>query len=438
MIDTSASAATYSAPPLDGSSIPVVTSTPSSTSSVNLATSSPASASSASSGSNIPIGTVIGACVGAFAGLTLLLFLCVFCCKRHNREKSRGDPSSLGSTRGNADQPRNRDSTWKRLNGDNEDKWEGMPGKRDVRRDTEMTEKNFSMFKKSPSIYTTRTAKTISDEDHGYDLPPFEFSKYHPSLAAELALQQPPRPFTERQDSGVSWGGSTAADESFLSLHSMRADSGTMSPTMVMAKMTPPTTSSPVHKWESAEVLTMGKDDMAGPREVQNPFMDVHEERRSVVANPFFNAQEMQRSRTLTRSRSNSRTSRTRSVSQGHSRNTSHSTIGRSQSFRASNPFIDVHEIPVSRIAPPAAIHVQHDSVASGSSANLFGDHAMRSLIAALEMTQEEVEERLRVVSMQASTISGVSSLTGLDDEETDIATVRKFPMPPAGNRSSP
>lgn len=68
-------------------------------------------------------------------------------------------------------------------------------------------EKNFSMFKKrTTSVRTTRTAKAL--EEHGFDMPPI--TKYHPDLAKELALQEPDRPFTQRQDSGVSWDGETS------------------------------------------------------------------------------------------------------------------------------------------------------------------------------------------------------------------------------------
>ena len=57
----------------------------------------------------------------------------------------------------------------------------------------------------------------------------------------------------------------------------------------------------------------------------------------------------------------------------------------------------------------------------------------MKSLIAALELTQEEVEERLRAASMRRSMISrysGISQITGITDEE-DLAAIRTFPIPP-------
>ncbi|KZT73652.1 hypothetical protein DAEQUDRAFT_808290 [Daedalea quercina L-15889] len=363
-----------------------------------------------SHGSAISIGAVVGICVGAFAGLALLIFAFYLYSKRSIKEK------------------KNRSGRWDKL-GESEDKWDGSsptsPGER------ELQEKNSQMFKKSsPSMRTTRT-KVLDDDHGGFNLPPLEFAKYHPGLAKELALEQPTLPYAEhRGESGVSWDGSTVHEDSFLEMRSTRADSGAISPTLGFAKQTPIVESSPLHKWESAEVLTMGDENVAGPKEEQNPFNDVSEQRRS-VANPFFNAQEMQRR--PTRSRSNSRgtsyrMSRTRSVSESTS-------VSRAVSFRksehVSNPFADIQEVPVYRVAPPDAIHIRTDSVASGNSANIFGAHAMKSLIAALDMPPEEVEERLRVMSTSGSMASSRLSAASGQYDDADIATVRAFPMPP-------
>ena len=114
----------------------------------------------------------------------------------------------------------------------------------------EVDEKNFSMFKKrSNSTRTTKTTRVL--EEHGFDMPPLELSKYHPHLAEELALQSPEKPFAQRQDSGLSWDRQTVGDDSFLSLRSVRIESGTMSPTLSVAKITPVAQSSQLHHWES-------------------------------------------------------------------------------------------------------------------------------------------------------------------------------------------
>lgn len=285
----------------------------------------------------------------------------------------------------------------------------------------EIDEKIFPMFKKTNSVRTTRTAKAL--EEHGFDLPPFEFSKYHPSLAEELSLEEPTKPFTQRGESGISWDGETVMDDSFLSLRSVRMDSGTMSPTPNIAKITPPAVAE-VHRWESAEVVTVDGDS----RHNQNPFHDEAEERPRTATNPFFNASEMHRPRN--RSRSNSRTSR-------HSRTASHtSRTSRSNSMAQSQFTIEPPESLPQLALPQFKTHAPNDSIASGSSGGLFpSEHAMRSLIAALELSQEEVEARLRVASMQPSTPGSrysVSSSHIIDED--DISTIRGFPFPPGAH----
>ena len=293
----------------------------------------------------------------------------------------------------------------------------------------ESDDKNFSMFKKSPSIRTAYTTKTHTDE---YDLPKLEFTKYHPSLAEELALEHPAKPFSnDRQNSGVSWDGQTLGDDSFLSMRSVRAHSGAMSPTMVMAKMTPPATASPMHRWESAEVLNTDDEIAAAAASAvpmsRNPFIDMIEqsepEPRARSNNPFFNARDVNTNRhSRHRSRSNSRTSRTSRAQ----------SLVRSESTPNLNPFLDIHEaVPMSSVGassdvPTPSFVQSKSSVPSGASSSAFGsERAMASLIAALDLSKEQVEERLRVVSMQGSTYSAYSN------DESDIATVREFPLPP-------
>ncbi|PSR78989.1 hypothetical protein PHLCEN_2v7176 [Hermanssonia centrifuga] len=395
--------------------------------------SSPASSagSAAVKNSSIGMSTVVGACVGAFAGLALVV--CIFIWwSRHPATKTRGSPRSPISdhrnVRGEEDQERTRSGMWKKLD---EDEWEGMPQPPPPTRQMsqqEVDEKNFSMFKKrSPSTRTTRTTKAL--EEHGFEMPPVEFSKYHPHLAEELSLQQPERHFGQRQDSGISWDGETVGDNSFLSLRSVRIESGAMSPTMAMAKMTPPPMSH-LHRWESAEVITL-EDPIDTPEaEYSNPFADVDVERRKSGSNPFFNAGDSHRP-SRGRSRSNSHSA---------SRNPSRTRAGTSRSHAISqssqvDPFADIHMTAVTE--SEFSSHSHNDSIASGDSGNAFAsEHAMKSLIAALDLTQDEVEERLRVVSMRPSTTSQYSStLYGASsvkyDEEDDIATMKNFPIPP-------
>jgi hypothetical protein len=114
----------------------------------------------------------------------------------------------------------------------------------------------------------------------------------------------------------------------------------------------------------------------ADQNQTRNPFSDIDLETRKNVNNPFFNAQGLLTKR------------------------------------RASNPFSDSVKRPFT--------HTTHDSSTSMSST----DRAMQSLIAALDVSPEEVEERLRVASMHPSVKSTGSALE-------DDASVAEFPLPP-------
>ncbi|THH27369.1 hypothetical protein EUX98_g6817 [Antrodiella citrinella] len=383
---------------------------------------SPVAAASTSSSSKLPIGTVVAACVGALVGAIIIVSIFLWWLKRVPPKRPRS-----ANTRAREEQRQARGLSWNRL-GDEEDRWDtaGSAAPKVLPMSqihTDADEKNFSMFKKSNSMRTTRTAKAL--EEHGIDLPPFQFSPYHSNLAEELSLEQPDKPFaTSRKDSTASWDRETVGDDSFLSLRSVRVDSGTMSPTTAHRTTPAASTVSSLHRWESAEVVHVA--------DVSNPFEDVHEERSG--DNPFFGGAQDMRRNASRRSRSNSRGSR-------HSRNTSRASRSRPQSrvrpdseAQPLNPFNDAG-VPVG--VPSFPHHAQTDSMASDASGNPFAtDQAMKNLIAALNLTPEEVQERLRVASMQASTLSRYSGLSGisstLPDDEDDVTTLRGFPIPPS------
>jgi hypothetical protein len=243
------------------------------------------------------------------------------------------------------------------------------------------------MFKSSPSLHSTE--KSTSSDGHGEIefgdalAGSAQFAKYHPHLAEELAKTVTPmRANVARQDAGppISWDGETVHDDdTFLSLHSGRIDSShlssaseAMSPTIVRPKKAPSAATSEFHRWESAEVLHYSTDQ----NEARNPFVDIESETRKNVNNPFFNAQGLLTKR------------------------------------GASNPFADSMKHPFA--------HATHESNASMSST----DRALQSLIAALDVSPEEVQERLRVASMHPSIQSTGSALE-------DDASVAEFPLPP-------
>jgi hypothetical protein len=118
-------------------------------------------------------------------------------------------------------------------------------------------------------------------------------------------------------------------------------------------------------------------------QQVQNPFSDVPLETRKNANNPFFNAQ--------------------RQVEV--------------PMRRASNPFTDS-----ARVSRTIAQTMEEplDSMYSA-------DRALQSLIAALnsDISPEEVEQRLRIASMQSTHASIISTYSA------DYASVAEFPLPP-------
>lgn len=403
------SAAVTSAPALVSGSNIVITTTPASTSTASAAPVTSAAVAS-SSNSSIPLSTVIGACVGAFVVFLFLVLAGIWCYKRSGQKSRKSGSNSLPSplsdsrnVRSNTERRRSRLEPWNKLGEKEVDVWEGMvpsPSTKAVITFPEpaatpatrgSVDKLGAMFKSSPSLHSTN--KSSSSDGHGelefgHELAgSAQFAKYHPHLAEELAKTVIPiRTNMARQDTGpaISWDGETVHDDdTYLSLHSGHIDSShlstaseAMSPTIVRPKNTPPATSSEPHRWESAEVLHYNAADLADEDDARNPFSDLDSESRKSINNPFFNAQGLLTKR------------------------------------RASNPFADSARHPFT--------HATQQSNSSMSST----DRAMQSLIAALDVSPEEVQERLRVASMQPSIQSNGSALE-------DDASVAEFPLPP-------
>jgi len=271
-----------------------------------------------------------------------------------------------------------------------------------------------TMFKKSPSVRTAYTHK--SEEPVAFDTHPF--AQYHPNLAQELASNGKTsnvdlpiaRQFLGRVDAGpaISWDGETVGNNSFISIRSGHEAGGGMS------IPTPPAMSSQLHRWESAEIIHYEDPD----RDAQNP-SGSDSERRKSTNNPFFSAQDT--SPLKTRSRSNSTRSRSNST---HRADVPSIKVDKGKE-RAVNddPFSDgnLPSFPL----PFANTHQASTSLSSIAS----NDRALQSLIAALDVSEAEVQERLRVASMQPSFISTASAYTDGGEEEDVTGS---FPLPPS------
>lgn len=358
-IDTSVTILT---PVLHSRTSLVVTSTRTSTSSPSQSPSeSPAVSGSESV---IPLSTVIGVCIGAFVGAGLLICLSVWFYRRSSRPPPRArQKQPLAQARGV-----DPSAPWTRFD-EGEDKWEGRD---------EMAEKKGARSVALPPG-NQRTGDGGSEHGTARQLPPF--SNYHPGLAEQMSLDPPGSVGVDRPQKSLD--GSTAG--TFLTLGTVHIESGKMSPTFNVAKMTPPATASKLHRWESAEVI----DPDANVQEVEvhpDPFSELSTpttysttetfgDRRS-LHNPFFNAHLGSHSRHP----SVARKSPTISVS--------------------SDPF-NRDEDTMAMPQPKFISHTVHDSSSSGGS--IGNERSMQSLIAALELPQEVIEQRLRVASMDPS-----------------------------------
>ncbi|RDB25815.1 hypothetical protein Hypma_006479 [Hypsizygus marmoreus] len=396
--------ASQSAPDFGIGTTPVITTTPIATQ--TTPTSSPSISAASGSSSPIPLSTVVAACVGALIGAIALILLALWFYRRYAKSLkkhavSRRTLAQPRNKQGDIGRRRSHLEPWNKLE-DGDDKWEGQYQTKEV--DTVAPMEKLTMFKKSPSV---RTAWTHKSSEEGASFEGHPFAQYHPGLAADLAsgnkVPDMPiaRPFLGRVDAGqaISWDGETLGGSSLLSIHSNRLTSGAMSPTLAIPTP-PPATQSQLHRWESAEVIEY-EDSQASDK---NPFGAGSQTLKGPgTTNPFFNAQI---SLPETRSRSNS---------------TSKGSKGKGRAVDDEDPFSDAN-MSMPRPTFSTVTHTAQSSVSSN-------ERALQSLIAALEVSEEEVQERLRVASMQPSFISATSAYTsgGEDDDVTG-----SFPLPPS------
>ncbi|KAL1747131.1 hypothetical protein HDZ31DRAFT_32677 [Schizophyllum fasciatum] len=342
------------------------------------ATATPESSSNASSG-DLPLGTVIGACIGAFAGAALIVLFGIWL---YNRSAPRRRARSLSNRHGDRARAQSGAEFWNKL-GDGRDRDSGSGSWQDP--ETKQVDGGVTrmenMFKKSPSIRTAYTHTTEKSFEAS------SFGVYHPNLARELAGAGPdepqaPRPFLQRIDTAPAFPWHDSATGSLASLRSSNAE-GRMSPSLSVAIPTPPAQASPLHRWESAEVLNFDPSTDADPR---NPFSPPIEHaalpeepasptsRRRSIGNPFFkggeSAYRRRSSSTLTPKKDKGKGRAIPSVIEPAADDDGEDP------FRDANPFSD----PVARHASAitATTAATHDSVVTN-------DRALQNLISVLD-----------------------------------------------------
>ncbi|TRM64831.1 hypothetical protein BD626DRAFT_235609 [Schizophyllum amplum] len=385
------SAADYTGPVpgLVGTSSVVVTDAAKATSDASPTSSSSTPSSSAESSSNtstndVSLGTVIGACVGAFIGAAVIVLFGVWLYHRSTpRKRARArSMSALSNVRGDRARSQSGNEFWNKLGHGRDresvgsDQWASQETKQVDGGITRME----NLFKKSPSIRTayTHTTEKSSSDDHPL---PSSFAAYHPNLARELAgagtdEYEVPKPFLHRIDTApaFSWHESTTA--SFASLKSSNAE-GRMSPYSV-AIPTPPAQASPMHRWESAEVVNYE------PGMDANPFFPSTSEEPSTpsdsrrsIGNPFFNAH--QEGTYRRRSSSNLTPKKDKGKARAVPSIVEHQTAEIVQDpFEDADPFSDP-------VAPRASAMTTMTATTTHNSMSSTNDRALQSLIAVLE-----------------------------------------------------
>lgn len=462
-IDGAAPTISQEAPPLAGSRTLVVTTSETSTQPPPEQTSASAEAvePASASGKNISISTVVGSCVGAFAGAALLIAIGFYFYRRYSaslKEKSRRRPLPRSAFTDNRGPSEGRNSkSWNRLDsGEFEDKWDGKEGGASATApSTRKLPDNLTvpplekmdMFKKSPS---TSSHHGGSEDHHAFEMQNHPYSQVNAGTTkvpeARDLLGREPHNALGQIDSGapMSWA-SSPSQTSFLS--AARIESGAMSPTLGMAIPTPPATRSQPHRWESAEVINLPEGQSA-------EYVDEDRGSRTSLHNPFFSgggndhyppkrARSTSQTAGATRSRSNSQ-------STARSRSNSNATI--TQQPPPSTPAMPVPDIVSSKYTddnrlsmdpfndplpiPPSFAHHRPTGSASSAADN---ERAIRQLVAAagIDLNEDEVQRRLKAVSMQPSVISnsGDSMYTDADPELAEEA-LKSFPKPPSSTSS--
>ena len=366
----------------------------------------------------IALSAVIGACVGAFIFVTAVIIFSFWVYKRYSRSldkstKSRGHLHRRNVHAGEQ-QRRSHTGIWNRLEDHNDDKWEESYHTREARdsvpADVTPMER-LTMFKKSASIRTAYTHKSTDASNFSF---PASYAEFDPSLATSLkASTSGPQLLLKNTDSGL------------ISFAESNASQSVSVPRKMPIPTPPPTTSHP-HRWEAAEVVHYAEGQSA---EVVNPFEEDENEGGNTIHNPFFSAKDYAPSR---RRRSNS-TSTARSNSRSRSRANSTATQATVTPSRIKERVLNSNDIviPLGDInttaelpRPPFMGHAASTSTSSMEDADK--ERALRSLVAALEISEDEVRDRLRIASLQPSTISATSSIS------VEMDMTNEFPLPPS------
>lgn len=251
-----------------------------------------------SSSKNIPIGTVVGICVGVFAVLCVLLLIVLWLGRRsrrraHGKKRKWASLAESKNVQSNAERRKSGREFWTKMDGGNADSFE-----------------KFAMSQRSPdntgagsggggvtrsttmkSTKSSKTTRSLYGGGLGFantfntpELPPqLEFTDQDMGKGHGVAIPRVKAPFTREHDP-VSWDGETIANTSFLSLKSDNridgVESGAVSPSMVVSRQTPTAIELERPQWEAAELVSpvgeTGEKGQLQPsnRQSKNPFLN--------------------------------------------------------------------------------------------------------------------------------------------------------------------
>ncbi|KAH6913052.1 hypothetical protein BKA70DRAFT_1524916 [Coprinopsis sp. MPI-PUGE-AT-0042] len=378
------------------------------------ATSSQAEAVSAS-GKNISLSTVVGSCVAAI-GAT----------QRRSRRRTGGDPSRgqlspITGAPAKGATPNLGSSRFRRIR----DKWDGKEGASATAPSNRKLPDHLTvpplekmdMFKKSPTPQgagsagpaRSRTSQRLGQIDSG---PPSRGLPHRAKTSSSALL---------------------------------RIESGAMSPTFGMAILLhrPTEVPSPIAGIRRSRHLPEGQS---------AEYVDDNRASRTSLHNPFFSGGGSDHY-PAKRARSTSQTApRSRSNSQSTARSRSNSNATITQQPALSTPAMPVPDIvmpqytddnrlsmdPFNDPLPVPPTFARHQATGSASSA-ASNERAIRQLVAAagIDLNEDEVQRRLKAVSMQPSVISnsGDSMYTDADPDLAEEA-LKSFPQPPGSTSS--
>jgi len=402
--DSNGSTAAVTAPALAPSNT-VADLTSTSTSVSSSAASSATSSAPKSSSSNISVGAAIGACVGAVGAVIVLVLVALYFYRRYTRDLKRqalaASEKRAVRAKGNNDRSRKRSlENWNKMQEVGE---VGKMQSKPVLSPTGL--EKMTMFQKSPTIQSPMSDKVTEENSPGpYDHP---FARYHPTLAKTVS-ESPPlsqRHLLGRSDpesaQSVSWDGETAGTDTFMSLRSTDIEKPSGN-TLSKAIPTPPAVEHQLHRWESAEVLHFDANAKVEEKERVKDRKDSgsvkSNQRKRSVDNPFFGAQEFSGNGSATPP------------------SPAPLSLKAQGKQRAIDPFTD------DAAAPPPRLPFGHNPSQSDASYN--SDRAIQSLINVLDVSEDDIQERLRIASMQPSVLS-TFSYQGEEDETSS------FPHPP-------